>query len=93
MKIEDEAGKPNKETSNAGEYSSEQLDEMLETYVAAKRIEQDPEKMSMLKQYAQSKQKEVAGLFDGAQTEKPKSLKDLKKIYSDKLAKEREGES
>ena len=86
----DEAGKPDVEMSNAGEYTSEQLDEMLEHFIEAKRVEADPKKLAMLRKYAQGKQKEVLDLFDVNNVPPPKSLKDLKKTYAEKVAAEQD---
>jgi len=69
-----------------GQYSQEQLAEMLESFVAAKKIEADPVLYGLIKDYAMSKHKMVEGFFDTGEgstlgeKEKPKSLADLKKL-------------
>lgn len=78
--------------SNEGEYTQEDLEEMLENFVKAKQIEADPAKLAMLKEFAQSKSKAITELFDVNKVEPVKSLKDIKKIYNEKLQKERDEE-
>jgi hypothetical protein len=85
VKIGDEAKPEDMQETNEGNYSQEQLEEMLEGYVRAKQIEADPQKLAMLKDYAMSKSKAVADLFDVNKTPPPKSLKDLKKAYDVKV--------
>lgn len=79
--------------SNDGVYDQEHLEEMLESYLEAKKIEADPKLLNMLKDYAMSKSKMVEELFNSApKTEAPKSLKDLKKKYNDKMMAEMDSE-
>jgi hypothetical protein len=67
-----------------GDYSDECLEEMLEAYVTAKKIESDPVLLAKLKDYAMSRNKMVEEMFDSSPTseskEKPKSLADIKKM-------------
>lgn len=84
MKLDDEA-KPEDSQSQPGEYSTDELDQMLEHFVQAKTIEADPKKLAMLKDYAMSKSKQTAELFDVNNLPAPKSLKDLKKTYDRKV--------
>lgn len=92
MKIQDDA-KPSGtgRESNDGEYTQEDLEEMLEAFIQAKHIEKDPKLLAMLKDYATSHSKMVEGLFDD-NSDKPeiKSLKDVKKLYNDKVMAESE---
>ena len=88
MKISDEAKPEGMDATNEGNYSQEQLEEMLEGFVKAKQIEADPVKLAMLKDYALSKNKAVSDLFDNNKIAPPKSLKDLKKAYDSKVMEE-----
>lgn len=85
MKIADEAKPEGPVQSNEGSYTQEELDEMLDNFIAAKQIEADPKKLAMLKDYAISRQKVINDLFDVNKLAPPKSLKDLKKAYNDKV--------
>lgn len=68
------------EETGQGEYSQEQLEEMLESYVQAKKIEKDPVLMGLLKDFAKSKNRMIDELFsENVSSEKPKSISDLKK--------------
>jgi len=82
MKPESEMG----DLTKPGEYSTEQMDEMLEHLMAAKQMEKDSAIMAMLKNHAMSKKDMMTEFLDGAPSEKvkPKSIKDLKKIQQDK---------
>jgi hypothetical protein len=72
------------EPTNEGNYSQEQLEEMLESFVEAKKIESDPKLFAMVKDYAMSKNKMVEELFSvPSKTSAPKSLKDLKSKYNE----------
>lgn len=82
--------------SNDGVYDQEHLEEMLENYVEAKKIEADPKLLMMLKDYAMSKNKMVEELFNQPSKAKApvKSLKDLKSKYDEVVsAPESESES
>ena len=80
--------------SNEGTYDQEHMEEMLESYLEAKKIEADPKLFAMVKDYAMSKNKMVEELFKQENKTQPaKSLKDLKKKYNDKVMAEMEGES
>lgn len=73
-------------TTNEGTYDQEHLECMLKHYLDAKKIESDPQLFAMVKDYAMSKNKMVEELFNnGPKTSAPKSLKDLKKRYNDKV--------
>lgn len=69
------------EETGQGEYSQEQLEEMLEVFTRAKKMESDPVLMGLLKDYAKSKNRMIDEMFgeNVGKEEKPKSLKDLKK--------------
>lgn len=72
------------EKTNEGEYSQEQLEEMLEAFLQAKKIEADQKLFNTLKDYAMSKGKMVEELFNTPSKTAPvKSLKDLKSKYND----------
>lgn len=88
MKINDEGKPEGSESVAAGEYTQEQLDEMLENFISAKQIEADPKKLAMLKDYATSKSKAIADLFSENNRPPVKSLKDLKKAYNEKVMSE-----
>lgn len=62
----DMSAKPedSEEPTNEGSYSQEQMEEMLESFVQAKKIEGDPQLLSMIKDYAMSKNKMIQELFD-----------------------------
>jgi hypothetical protein len=76
-----------------GIYDQEQMEEMLESYMQAKKIEADPKLFAMVKDYAMSKNKMVEELFKQEnKATAPKSLKDLKKKYNDKMMEEMDGE-
>jgi hypothetical protein len=76
-----------------GIYDQEQMEEMLESYMEAKKIEADPKLFAMVKDYAMSKNKMVEELFKQEnKATAPKSLKDLKKKYNDKMMEEMDGE-
>jgi len=80
--------------SNDGVYDQEHLEEMLESYLEAKKIEADPKLFAMIKDYAMSRNKMVEELFNTpSKAEAPKSLKDLKKKYDEKVMSEMDGES
>lgn len=77
--------------TNEGVYDQEQMEEMLESYVEAKKIEADPKLFAMVKDYAMSKNKMIEDLFKQEnKAPPPKSLKDLKKKYNDKMMAEME---
>jgi hypothetical protein len=79
--------------SNEGTYDQEHMEEMLESYLEAKKIEADPKLFAMVKDYAMSRNKMIEELFKQEnKAEAPKSLKDLKKKYNDKMMAEMEGE-
>lgn len=79
--------------SNDGVYDQEHLEEMLESYLQAKKIEADPKVFAMVKDYAMSRNKMVEELFNApAKTESPKSLKDLKKKYNEKVMEDMDSE-
>jgi hypothetical protein len=79
--------------SNDGVYDQEHLEEMLESYLQAKKIEADPKVFAMVKDYAMSRNKMVEELFNApAKTEAPKSLKDLKKKYNEKVMEDMDSE-
>lgn len=79
--------------SNEGVYDQEHLEEMLESYLEAKKIEADPKIFAMVKDYAMSKNKMVEELFKaGENKSEVKSLKDIKKKYNDKMMAEMESE-
>jgi hypothetical protein len=66
---------------------------MLESYLQAKKIEADPKVFAMVKDYAMSRNKMVEELFNApAKTEAPKSLKDLKKKYNEKVMEDMDSE-
>lgn len=88
MKINDEAKPDGSENVGPGEYTQEQLEEMLEHFIASKQIEADPKKLALLKDYAMSKAKAVSDLFSENNRPPVKSLKDLKKAYNDKVMSE-----
>lgn len=70
--------------TNDGNYSQEQLEEMLENYIEAKKIEADPKLFAMVKDYALSRNKMVEELLNQpSKSTPPKSLKDLKQKYKD----------
>lgn len=74
--------------SNEGTYDQEHLEEMLEHFITAKKIEADPALLATVKDYAMSKNKMIEELFNApSKTTPPKSLKDLKGTY-DKLVSE-----
>ena len=83
MKMDMSAKKtsPEVEPTHEGEYSQEQLEEMLEVYTRAKKMESDPILMGLLKDYAKSKNRMIDEMFgeNVGKQEKPKSIKDLKK--------------
>lgn len=70
------------EPTNEGNYSQEQLEEMLESFVSAKKIEADPKLFALVKDFAMSRNKMVEDLFNTpSKASAPKSLKDLKSKY------------
>ena len=77
-------------TSNEGVYDQEHLEEMLEGYLEAKKIEADPKLLAMLKDYALSKNKMVEELFNSQVKNKApvKSIKDLKAKYNKVVSEE-----
>ena len=78
--------------SEEGIYDQEHMEEMLESYLEAKKIEADPKLFAMVKDYAMSRNKMVEELFKQEnKTTAPKSLKDLKTKYKDMMAAEMEG--
>lgn len=82
MDMSGKSTKSEAEETGQGEYSQEQLEEMLEAFVQAKKIESDPVLFGLVKDYAKSKNKMVDELFDENNTSaklKPKSIADLKK--------------
>lgn len=81
MKPESEMG----DMTKPGEYTTEQMDDMLEDYVKAKMMEKDSSIMAMLKNHAAMK-KQMMDEFLSMNPDKgkPKSIKDLKKIQQDK---------
>lgn len=88
MKLNDEAKPEEGPETSPGEYTDDQLEDMLEAFVTAKEIEADPQKLAMLKDYAKSREKKIASLFDVNNLPPPKSLKDLKKTYDKKVREE-----
>ena len=52
------------EPTNEGSYSQEQMEEMLESFIQAKKIEGDPQLFAMIKDFAMSREKMVKELFD-----------------------------
>lgn len=79
--------------SNDGVYDQEHMEEMLETYLEAKKIEADPKLFSMVKDYAMSRNKMVEELFKQEnKAAAPKSLKDLKNKYNEKVMADMESE-
>lgn len=83
MKMDMSAKPKDTEATNEGEYSQEQMEEMLEGYIQAKKIEADPQLFSLIKNYAASKSKMVEELFNAKpKTTPPKSIKDLKSAYN-----------
>lgn len=78
--------------SNEGTYDQEHLEEMLEHFITAKKIEADPALLATVKDYALSKNKMIAELFDVPSKTPAKTLKDLKGKY-DKLVEKPETES
>lgn len=74
--------------TNEGTYDQEHLEEMLEHFITAKKIEADPVLLATVKDYALSRNKMIAELFDAP----AKSLKDLKGKY-DKLVEKPKAES
>lgn len=80
--------------SAAGTYEQGDLECMLEHYIAAKKIEADPALFATLKDYAMSKNKMVAELFDQPQKSvAPKSLSDLKSKYNKLVTSDAKSES
>jgi hypothetical protein len=78
--------------TDEGIYDQEQIEEMLESYLEAKKIEADPKLFAMVKDYAMSKNKMVEELFKTpSKADAPKSLKDLKTKYKDMMEAEMEG--
>lgn len=81
MKLDMSAKPEGSEDQTApGDYSDEALEEMLECFVEAKKMESDPVLLAKLKDYAMSKNKMVESLFGVSETKAPKSLSDLKKM-------------
>ncbi len=79
--------------TDEGIYDQEQMEEMLESYMEAKKIEADPKLFAMVKDYAMSKNKMVEELFKQEnKATAPKSLKDLKSKYNEKVMKGMESE-
>jgi hypothetical protein len=79
------------EKSNDGVYDQEHMECMLEHYIEAKKIDADPKLFAMVKDYAMSKNKMIDDLFKQEnKTTPPKSLKDLKAKYNDKMMAEME---
>jgi len=80
------AGKP--------EVDDEEMEEMLESYLTAKKIENDPQKFAMLKEYAMSRTKMVQDLFksDRGPKAEVKSFADMKKKKAELDKMEQEGE-
>jgi hypothetical protein len=77
--------------TNEGTYDQEHIEEMLEHYLQAKKIEADPKLFAMVKDFAMSKNKMVEELFNAPpKTTPPKSLKDLKDKYKEVSEKELE---
>jgi hypothetical protein len=58
---------------------SEEMEEMLEAFLTAKKIEADPMKMAKLKEYAMGRNKQIEDLFKVAPKQDIKSFKDMKK--------------
>lgn len=80
--------------SNDGVYDQEHLDEMLESYLEAKKIEADPKLFAMVKDYAMSRNQMISDLFKQEnKAPPPKSLKDLKQKYNDKMMAQMDGGS
>lgn len=88
MKINDEGKPEGTDEASPGEYTQDQLDEMLEHFIASKQIEADPKKLALLRDYAMSKNKAISDLFDVNNRPPVKSLKDLKKKYNEKVMEE-----
>jgi len=81
------------QSTDEGVYDQEQMEEMLESYIEAKKIEADPKLFAMVKDYAMSRNKMVEDLFKQEnKTTAPKSLKDLKNKYNEKVMKGMESE-
>lgn len=80
MKLSDDGKVMESDDMKEGEYDEHELQCMLENFVKMKEVEKDPAKLAMLKDYAQSKAKDMVSVFDeiGAPKEY-KSLADLKK--------------
>lgn len=93
MKMDMSAKPDDCEPTNEGNYSQEQLEDMLEDYINAKKIEADPKLFAMLKDFAMSKNKMTEELFKAGPNKPPaKSLKDLKSKYND-MVMEDDGET
>jgi len=88
MKMDMQAKPKDTEETADYEYSEEQLEEMLEALITAKKIESNPEIKRMVKEYAVSKNKMVDDMFsenvNDAGKNKPKSFSDLKEIADKK---------
>lgn len=82
------------EPANDGEYTTDQLDKMLDMYAWAEKVDKDPKILRLLEDRANEKGKEYTGLFGASSDEppadepkpkeKPKSFADLGKIRNKK---------
>ena len=73
------------EKTDDGNYSHEQLDEMLEHFIMMKGIEADPQKLNMLKKHAQMKSKMMTDMFEKGDKATIRSIGDLKKVAQTKM--------
>ena len=84
MKLDMSAKSGEGEPTSPGDYSEEDLEDMLENYLQAKKIEADPAIFTAVKEYAISRNKMVDELFNQpAKPVKAKSLADLKSKYKE----------
>lgn len=70
------------EETNEGTYSEAELAGMLDTLMEAKKIQDDPQMLAAVKDYAMSKHKMITGLFPAEENKAPKKLRsfdDLRK--------------
>lgn len=85
MKLSGEPKVGTEGATNEGNYDEAQLEEMLEHYVEAKKIDADPKLKAVLRNFAMSKNKQVEEIFGPNASDSPKSLKDLKATYNEKV--------
>lgn len=80
MKIESDIKSTDKTESTTvnGEYSNEDLDEMLKTVIKAKEIQSDEKTVRLLKDYASSKARHIDQLFVNPQKDAMVGLDKLK---------------